>query len=113
LGCRLDGHPVERVPGFQFRSSHEEDRDTAYRANFRNQETIRFSADETGVLHEGDSYRTNTVWEQITQVELSQGFYLLYVGPGRAQPVPATSFSVKDRQRFESLLDRHKPGWRK
>jgi hypothetical protein len=86
---------------------------TAYRTNFRNQEAIRFSADEAGVLQEGGSYRTNTGWEQITRVELAQGFYLLYIGPGRAQPVPAASFSLNDRERFESLLDRHKPGWRK
>ena len=86
---------------------------TTYKSNFRNQEPIRFSADETGVTQEGGSYRTSTAWEQITKVELSDGFYLLYTSPLSAQPVPAASFSGSDHEAFEALLDRHRPRWRK
>ena len=86
---------------------------TTYRENFRNQEIIRFSADEQGFTQEGATFRTVTGWEKITRVEFSEGAYLLFIAPLRAIPVPAGSFPAVERARFEALLERVKPGWRK
>lgn len=83
-----------------------------YRNNFRNQEPVRFSADENGYVHEGATYRTSTDWNKVLKVGSYKGYYLLYLTPINAHAVPAASFTTEDRAAFEALLDRMKPGWR-